>query len=71
MFKLLNFQEPQYPHKRVAVITVGSGARLLELSPSFVNDWQTALGPGYSLLCALVSSSGKGDVTPTSSGCEA
>lgn len=71
MFKLLNFHEPQHPHKRMEVMTVGSGARQLELSPSFVSDWQLALGPGYSLLCALVSSSGKEDVTPASSGCEA
>lgn len=38
MFKLLNFDEPQFPHKKVEETIVGSGARLLELGLSFVSD---------------------------------
>ena len=38
---------------------MGSGARLLESSPSSVSDQWSALEPGYSLLSAFVSSSVK------------
>ena len=58
-FELLNFDEPQFPRMRVKVTIVGSEARLLESSPSSVNDQLSALEPGYSLLSALVSSSVK------------
>lgn len=58
-FELLNFDEPQFPRMRVKVTIVASEARLLESSPSSVNDQSSALEPGYSLLSALVSSSVK------------